>query len=152
MAEPRIWVLVADSDTARLYCGDGSMARLRPALTRELTALDFLPASSPVPVFSGFDEADIWNDAEDGLGIGDASAGGGLSIPFPDQLARLLREGAFDDAYDGLIIAAVPRLMGRLDRALSAETRARLMGCVVDDLMHLGPAGLCAYLRAHVFH
>jgi protein required for attachment to host cells len=155
MNEPRIWVLVADGQTARLYRSSGDMNRLIPALAHEVSVGDaahVAPVVSHAPVF---EEADIWNDPEElpqmpagfsTMGLHDSR------MFFADHLARLLRDGASDDAYDALIIAAAPHLMPSLDRALAPETRARLMGCVVDDLMHLGPAGLSAYLRHHVVH
>ena len=154
MNEPRIWVLVADGETARLYRGSGDMSRLTPALAHEVSADD---AAHIVPVVSGapdFEEADIWNDPEELPQMASLSAVRfhDSRMFFADHLAKLLRDGASDDAYDALIIAAAPHLMPSLDRALAPETRARLMGCVVDDLTHLGPAGLSAYLRHHVVH
>lgn len=152
MTEPRIWVLVANGESARLYCGDGNMARLTPAISRELRALDFIQVAPVIPEPSAFDEADIWNEPVEMWDVPESSTIFDSRAPFADQLARLLRDGAFDGAYDGLVIAAAPHIMSSLNRALTAETRARLMGCVVDDLMHLGPTGLSAYLRSHVLH
>ena len=152
MSESRIWVLVADGETARLYCGDGKMGKLTPAIFHELHAMDFVSARPVTPMAPVFDEADIWNEPVEMWDTPEPLPVLDTRTPFADQLARLLRDGASDGAYDGLVIAAPPGVMGRLDRALTVEARARLMGRVADDLMHLGPTGLSAYLRHHVLH
>lgn len=155
MNESRIWVLVADGDTARLYRGNGDMSHLTPALAHEVSAFEverFEPAMVEAPVF---DEADIWNEPVEMWDVPGFIPAAGFRdnrAPFADHLAKLLRDAASNGAYDALIIAAAPHLMPSLDRALTPETRARLMGCVVDDLTHLGPVGLSAYLRRHVVH
>lgn len=157
MTEPRIWVLVAESATARLYSSDGDMRKLAPALPFDLLEPDFDSGACMPPMAAPFDaapfdEAAIWNEQG---GTGDApemELVGDPRVPFADQLAGLLQDAAFDGAYDALIIAAAPPLMRNLDLVLSVETRARLVGCVTGNLMHLGPAGLSAFLRARIFH
>ena len=151
MSEPRIWVLVADGDAARLYCSDGDMRKLEPALPCETLVADFGPGAPMLP-YAAFDEADIWNETVETPDVPGPELFRDPRLPFADQLARLLQDAAFDDEYDALIIAAAPTLMRNLDLVLSAETRARLMGCVTGNLMHLGPAGLSAFLRARIFH
>lgn len=155
MNESRIWVLVADGDTARFYSSCSDMSRLTPALGHEVSARDAIHLAPVMPQPRVFDEADIWNEPVEMWDVPGFIPAGGFHdsrAPFADHLAKLLRDGASDGAYDALIIAAAPHLMPSLDRALTPETRARLMGCVVDDLTHLGPVGLSAYLRHHVIH
>lgn len=152
MDRPRIWVLVADGDTARLYCGDAEISKLTSVLPHELTVLDAVAFPSVARDRRVLDEPDIWSEPPETWGMREEAPFREGRAPFANLLARMLRDGVADDAYDGLIIAASPHIMGTLDRALSAETRARLLGQIVDDLMHLGPAGLSAYLRQQVFH
>jgi protein required for attachment to host cells len=58
----------------------------------------------------------------------------GFKHKFATELARILRDGASEEAYDGLIVIAAPRIMGELQRALAPETRRRLIGEIVRDL------------------
>lgn len=152
MLEPGVWVLVADGDTARLYSGGYDMKRLTPALPQQLVALnsdidaDFSARTMPS------DEIETWNEPVEMWDVPDVMSFQDRRGLFADYLAGVLRNGASEGAYDLLIIAAVPQLMRRLECALSTETRERLVGRVIDDLTHLGPAGLGAYLRQQVFH
>jgi protein required for attachment to host cells len=50
------------------------------------------------------------------------------------HLVQILSEAAREGAYDGLVVIAAPEIARELDRALTPETRARLIGEIVRDL------------------
>lgn len=59
------------------------------------------------------------------------------------HVSQLLREGARDGAYDGLIIIAAEPVVAELKEALAPETRALLMGKMVRDFVGVEPPASC---------
>jgi protein required for attachment to host cells len=111
-----IWVVITDGATARICSSEDGVTTLIPTL-------------DPVETFA--DGVEAWQSAERPVWNARPAAG---RRKFATELARVLHDGASDDAYDGLIVIAAPRIMGELRQALAPETRRRLIGEIVRDL------------------
>jgi len=55
------------------------------------------------------------------------------------HISQLLLEGARDRAYDGLVIVAAAPIVAQLEDALAPETRALLIGRIIEDRVRIEP-------------
>jgi hypothetical protein len=106
MRKARIWVLMADVEGARIC-----------------STLDGTTKFIPSPQDGGWYRADKTT----------CLLGSALGH-FAAYLAQILREGARERAYDGLVIIAAPEIARSLERALAPETCALVIGEIVRDL------------------
>jgi protein required for attachment to host cells len=64
----------------------------------------------------------------------------GATARFADHIAQILGEAAAERAFDGLVIIAAPHIAAEIERALSLQTRALMIGDIVRDLPAFAPA------------
>src|SRR6185295_19185732 len=120
----RIWVLITDGMTARICSTEDGGAT---------------PIVPPVSVTGGVGSAGEvdWDERVYRVwfrGESQHSFDGSAKRQFALHLAQLLNEGAVDGAFDGLIIIAAPQIRAELQHALSARSRALLVGEIGRDL------------------
>jgi protein required for attachment to host cells len=127
-----IWVVITDGATARICSSEDGVTTLIPALGQYES-------------FAGQDE--VWTPGR--TQAWNVSQAPSFKRQFASELARILRDGASEDAYDGLIVIAAPRIMGELQRALAPETRERLIGEIVRDLPCVSAAAADAGATRH---
>jgi protein required for attachment to host cells len=131
-------VLLADAASARICSTDDGSA----------TAIPALPFASSVSG-AGSEREELlcraWQRAE-----GRNSTYAGPAKRFALHLGQILREGAREKAYDGLVIVAAPEIAMHLDRMLAPETRARLIGEIVRDPTPIAPRS--AESREELWH
>ena len=71
----------------------------------------------------------------------------GATAHFMDHIAQILGEAAAERAFDGLVIIAAPHIAGEIERLLSPQARALMIGDIVRDLPTVGPDELTARLE-----
>jgi len=129
LREVRIWVLITDGATARICSTEDGVAT--PVLVPMLSS-DYAEAFDLDWENRAYR---VWFRAES-QAVFPKSASRQLAL----HLAQLLNEGARDGAFDGLIVIAAPQIRRELQQALSAQTRALLVGRVVRDLASIEAA------------
>jgi protein required for attachment to host cells len=72
---------------------------------------------------------------------------GGPTAHFMDHIAQILGEAAAERAFDGLVIIAAPHIAGEIERVLTPQARALLVGDIVRDLPTVAPAELTTRLE-----
>jgi protein required for attachment to host cells len=72
---------------------------------------------------------------------------GGATAHFMDHIAQVLGEAAAERAFDGLVIIAAPHIAGEIERVLTPQTRALMIGDIVRDLPTVAPAEPIARLE-----
>jgi hypothetical protein len=118
--QPRVWILVADAQRARVVMPD--VAEGRFSTYYELDA-------SPPPLGARQDPHR-------------------LGMPqFSTELAQLLNTEVARDAYDQLVLIAPGSMVHDLHAALSARAAERVVGMVHRDLTRLSDYGLSAYVE-----
>ncbi len=127
MRNTRIWILIADGVSARICSTDegGTIAITAPQEARSGTIGE--------PARHRMEEA--WY-----LLGGKCCLMRGASAHFTDHIAQILGEAAAERAFDGLVIIAAPHIASEIERALSLQTRALMIGDVVRDLPAFAPA------------
>jgi protein required for attachment to host cells len=123
MRKARIWVLTVDGEGARICSTADGRTKFIP--TPAYPAL----MSRDAPAFRGCKAYEAWYRADRPCLLVSGAVG-----HFAAHLAQVLREGAREQAYDGLIVIASPEIARSLERALAPETCALLVGEVVRDL------------------
>jgi protein required for attachment to host cells len=114
------WVVAADGERALFFRNDG--------LDQELRPIPELIERHNVP-----DTHEMMSDRAGQRGGGPGSAGSGATVPrndphefqekrFIEHLARELDAAALARRFDRLIVAAPPRALGNLRKALSKQT------------------------------
>ena len=127
MPNPRIWILITDGVSARICStDDGSTVAITAPQEARSSAMG-------EPSRQRIDEA--WY-----LLGGKSSLMHGTSAHFADHLAQILEEAATERAFDGLVIIAAPHIASEIERALSLQARALMIGDVVGDLPAFTPA------------
>jgi protein required for attachment to host cells len=110
-----VWVLITDGATARI-CSTGD------AGTIPVLAPDFSTPDWDERAYRAWFRADcrrLFSSGRRQLAL---------------HLAQLLHEAASEGAFNGLVVIASPQIRDELQRALSMETRALLIGNVISDL------------------
>lgn len=148
MKPPRIWILVADGETARFYLAEGRTARLEPALPFEFRAPN-PPAREqgtdrPGRVYESFGEAHHGVEPRTDLHRE-------VKRKFAAEIADLLKTKARENVFDELVLIAPPKMMGDLRAALDERTRACVKTELAKDLTRLSPTELHTYLTAEVW-
>lgn len=131
MRNTRTWILITDGASARICSSsDGT--------TTAITApIDLKPAAFEEPENKRINEAwYLWG--------GRTCLMYGATSRFVDHIAQILAEAAVERAFDGLVIIAAPHIAGELERALSPQTRARMIGDIVRDLQVVAPVEMTA--------
>jgi protein required for attachment to host cells len=123
MRNTRIWILITDGVSARICSTDdgSTVAITAPGETRSSAMGD--------PPRQRIDEA--WY-----VQGGESSPMCGASAHFMAHIAQILEEAAAERAFDGLIIISAPHIASEINRALSPQTRALVIGEIVGDLLY----------------
>jgi len=119
MREARIWVVIADGETARISSSFEGTTMLVSAP----------PCANP---FAGaYDQAShrAWYGSEKRSCLINRSPEG----EFAAHIAQILLEASREHAYDGLIIIASPEIETELRRAIGPEIAAKLVGEIIRD-------------------
>jgi protein required for attachment to host cells len=123
MRDARIWVVIAHDETASICSSfDGTSVVVSASSSAEL------PADA-----ADLDRTGRQHRAWYGPEQRNCFFNRGPRQQFAGHIAQILREAAREDAYDGLILIAAPGIEAELRRALSPETRAKLLGEVIRD-------------------
>ena len=142
------WILVADGERASFFHNDGPGKGLQPIF--ELGERRHGP-----------DTHDMMSDKQGTMRGGPGSSGTATLLPrndpheheekrFVEHLAKELDQAAQAKRFDRLIIAAPPRALGNLRKALSPST-AKLVSAEYDkDLTRSTPADIAAHLEDHL--
>ena len=69
---------------------------------------------------------------------------------FTEQLAGEINQAALEKRFDRLILAAPPRTLGILRKALSDHAADRIMATLDKDLTKTAPADLASHLESHL--
>ena len=126
MPNPRIWILITDGVSARICSTkDGTTTAI-------VAPTELRPTASEDPGNKRKSEA--WY-----LLGGKSSFMRGPTAHFTDHIAQILGEAAAEHAFDGLVIIAATHIASEIERALSRQTRALMIGDVVRDLPALAP-------------
>jgi protein required for attachment to host cells len=142
------WVVAADGERAAFFHNDGVGKGLQPM--PELNALR-----------EGADTHDMMSDKQGSMRGGPGSAGSGAMLPrndphefeekrFIQQLAHELDEAALAKRFDRLIIAAPPRALGNLRKAISKQTAARVIAEYDKDFTKSSAPDLAAHVKEHL--
>jgi protein required for attachment to host cells len=121
MREARIWVVIADGETARISSSfDGTTI--------------LVPAPSCANPFAGADDQAsrsrrAWHGSESRPCIFYR----GPKQEFAAHIAQILLEAAREHAYDGLIVIAAPEIEAELRRAIGPEASAKLVGDIIRN-------------------
>ena len=124
--DTRIWVVITDGMSTRI-CSS------QDGISTPITAPDF-------QLFRpGSDERDLvaykaWFKAK-----GQSSLSQNPRRQHLSHVGQLLLEGAREHAYDGLLIIAAAPIMAQLESALAPETRALVIGQIIQDSLGLDP-------------
>lgn len=135
----KTWVLVADSNVARIYSAPSPLAPLAPET--EIPNPDLIPETADRPG-RGFGRMGSHRHAFEPRV--DAKTQG-LSL-FVKKLAGVLSEGRVKGKFENLVLVAAPNVLGLLRSELDGKTAKLLSREVGKDLVHLGAAELQAYV------
>lgn len=126
---PRIWVLVADRHRARLFSKpEGRLEEIGAALpSRHHAAPPSAAEHHNMPLRGTPEEKESWSFAHD--------------------IAAWLEEAARDDAFDRLVLAAAPHMLGDLRKALGPAVHGRVVAEIDKDLTRMGERDLHAELE-----
>ncbi|HVZ00896.1 MAG TPA: host attachment protein [Dongiaceae bacterium] len=142
------WVLVADGARAAFFHNDG-------------------PGKGLEPIFElgehrhGADTHEMMSDKQGSMRGGPGTSGSAALLPrhdpheaeekrFVEHLAKELDEAVKAKRFDRLIIAAPPRALGNIRKALSTAT-AKLVSAEYDkDLTRSSPADIAKHLEDHL--
>jgi protein required for attachment to host cells len=121
MREARIWVVIADGESARISSSSDGTTMLVPAP----------PSANP---FASVDDQAMrshraWYGGERRPCIFYRGPKG----EFAAHIAQILLEAAREHAYDGLIMIATPEIESELRRAIGPEISAKLVGEIIRD-------------------
>ena len=123
MRNARIWVLIADVESARICSSTDGMTKLIPMLSLG-NPLGEADARRSVEAFRA------WYSPEKRNFFFTRT----VKQQYAAHIAQILLEAAREDTYDGLMIVATPEIESDLTLALAPEVRALLIGDVIRDL------------------
>ena len=140
MTPKKIWVLVANGHTGRIYESAKRNEGLKEALPFEL----HMP--NPPTGKKGGDErpgrvhesASVQRHAIEPRSDTEKLA----KAEFAGHIAELLSEAAAKGSYDELVVVAAPEILGDLRDALSEEVRKKIAGEIDKDLTRMQPKEL----------
>lgn len=144
MKSKKTWILLADGNRARIVEFDGPAKGLR-----EVEGLQF----AQVPMKAGEMQSD-----RPGRSFASAGYGRAAMEPHTDpvekreadftaNLAATLEEKLRENAYDRLIIAAAPKALGNLRKALSAQVSETVYAEIAKDLLSVPSDKLAAHFE-----
>lgn len=142
------WVVAADGERALFFHNDGMDRHLEPI--PELIERHYIP-----------DTHDIVSDRAGRRAGGPGSGGSGATMPqndphefaekrFIEHLAKELNEAATGKRFDRLIIAAPPRALGNLRKALSKQATELIAGEYDKDFTKSTAPDLAEHVKAHL--
>jgi protein required for attachment to host cells len=142
------WILIADGGHAAFFHNDGPGKGLQPIF--ELGERHHNPASH-----------DIMSDKQGAMSGGPGTSGSAALLPrndphelaeerFVEHLAHELDKAAQEKRFDRLIIAAAPRALGQIRKALAASTTKLVTAEYNKDLTKLGVAEIADHLKDHL--
>jgi protein required for attachment to host cells len=142
------WVVAADGERAVFFHNDGMDQGLTPI--PELIERHNLP-----------DTHEMMSDRAGQRAGGPASAGSGATVPrndphefaekrFIEHLAKELDQAALAKRFDRLIIAAPPRALGNLRKALSKQTTQLIAAEYDKDFTKSTAPDLAEHVREHL--
>jgi len=144
MQAVRTWALIADGSRARIFENSG-----HEHAWANVDGMIFTSGHSAT-----FDLASGEQQAADGAAGARRSQNEPHSDPYGDvksrfarQLCDVLADGLERDAYQRLIIAAPPAMLGILRRTLSDKVRGRIVGEFDHDLTKIPMADLGNHLK-----
>ena len=135
----KTWVLVADSNVARIYSAPSPLAPL--AAETEIANPDIIPEAADRPG-RGFGRMGGHRHA---LAPKVDPKTQGLSM-FAKRLAEVLSEGRIRGKFENLVLVAAPHVLGLLRNELDGKTAKLLSREIGKDLVHLEPKALQAYV------
>lgn len=142
------WVVVADGQRATVFHNDGP--------GKGLQVVDGLGGHR-----SGPRTHDMMSD-KSGRTQGFAGASGGAAMTarvdpheqeearFTEHLAGEINHAALEKKFDRLILAAPPRTLGILRKALSEHASTRVIAELDKDLTKASPADLAGHIESHL--
>jgi protein required for attachment to host cells len=142
------WVVVADGQRAAVFHNDGP--------GKGLQVIDGLGGHR-----HGARSHDMMSD-KPGRMQGFAGASGATAMTartdphelaearFTEHLADEINHAALEKRFDRLILAAPPRTLGILRKALSSHAAERVIAELDKDLTKSGPADLASHLQNHL--
>lgn len=148
MKSPHIWIVVADGETARFFSAHGRTAKLEQGIPYELRMIN------PPTRDQG---AERPGRGHESVGQLRHSVQPRVDLhreakrSFAEEIAALLFEKARENAFDELIIAAPPKMLGDLRDAMDEKTKERVKAELHKDLTKLSPTELHAYLTAELW-
>jgi len=148
MKSPHIWIVVADGETARFFSAHGRTAKLEPGLPYELRMVN-PPSREQGTERPGRGHESIGQLRHSVQPRVDPHRE--AKRTFAEEIAELLYGKTREDAYDELIIAAPPKMLGDLRDALDEKTKERVKAELHKDLTKLSPTELHAYLTAELW-
>jgi protein required for attachment to host cells len=144
MQAVRTWALIADGSRARILENsghehawanvDGMIFASGHSATFDLVSGEHLPADGVAG--SSRSTSELYSDPY-----------GEQKTRFARQLCDVVSDGLERDAYQHLIIAAPPAMLGILRRTLSNKVRARIIGEFDHDLTKIPMAELADHLK-----
>ncbi|MEN6541023.1 host attachment protein [Parvibaculum sp.] len=148
MKPPHIWIVVADGETARIFSAHGRTAKLEPAIPYELRMVN------PPSREQGTERPGRGHESVGQLRHGvqpRVDPHREAKRTFAEEIAELLHGKTRERAFDELILAAPPKMLGDLRDALDDKTRALVKAELHKDLTKLSPAELHAYLTVELW-
>ena len=127
MRNTRIWILITDGVSARICSTSEGTATAITAPTEARSTSVGDPANKRA--------SEAWY-----LLGGRSSLMGGATAHFTGSYRPNPGEAAAERAFDGLVIIAAPHIASEIERALTPQTRALLIGDIVRDLPAVAPA------------
>ena len=142
------WVVAADGERALFFRNEGIDRKLEPI--PELIERHRLP-----------DTHEMMSDRAGHRSGGPASAGSGATVPrndphefaekrFVERLARELNQAALAKQFDRLIIAAPPRALGNIRKALSKQAAERIAAEYDKDFTKSPAPDLAEHVKDHL--
>lgn len=142
------WILVADGQRAAVYRNDGPGKGLKPE-----PGLDFERV--------GRRTHDMMSDKPGRMKAGAGASGSAGMTPrtdpheeaerhFAEHLAKTLDRAAAGKSFDRLILAAPPKTLGYLRRAVGAATRKLITAEIAKDLTKIEQAKLADHFVDHL--
>lgn len=142
------WVVAADGERALFFHNDGIGKGLQPI--PELIERHSVP-----------DTHEIMSDRAGNRSGGPGSAGSGATLPrndphefaekrFIEHLAKELNQAALAKKFDRLIVAAPPRALGNLRKALSKQAAALVVAEYDKDFTKSTAPNLAEHVKDHL--
>ncbi len=143
---PRIWIVVADAHRARIFTKpDGHLEQIGEASPRVSSRLGRKPNKVLGRVVSSATNF-IRHRLEPRLGPDEKT-----TDKFVSDIASWLDNAVAQDAFDRLVLAASPKILGLLRKTLSKNTESRIIAELDKDLTKFSEKDLLEELKTVVW-